>query len=266
MPLPRSTRTTSMKAILLTHLLAFTTAYVVPADLPDGTYIVPHLNNLEASTDDVPITNLTFITANNPSTTIHARQYNDDGTEHSFFPQIGWPEDPRIPSVPQPNFPLDIEYPPIRDNGTYRPLEHIDATRWDCFHDARNFNPRDIAQARASMMDYCDRFLVPMRTRNMAVSKYGNVVVYVCNWEWEHQICDRREYAEVEGKWLNRMCGTLGPGFVAMDGWKKAYGRAYVGMRICPEGVKMKDVSFVGEFGRDGSQFAQKGDGSSPLC
>ena len=240
---------------LLLAFLSVAAALVVPDDLEDGTYIIdPEDPSALTRRDGVSEQERWANWQSNP---LYVPNYH-----FPYLPGVVFPDDteavPKLPKTPE----ITEDNAPPRDNITYHDAEYIPMTRADCHNDLHWFRERDYLQARESILDYCDRFLVSKKTRLMAVSKHGNVVAYVCNFDRKAPvICSRREWEQAEDKWLTPKCGALGPGFVAMDGLKKIYGRTYVGEKVCPELYRVRDRTFKGFLGRQRNDNEWKRDG-----
>ena len=179
----------------------------------------------------------------------HAASANEYKSKRSLQP-VSFPEDPSQVRhrPPLKNGPPQPDFVP-RDNLTFVEHEYLLVSRYDCTHEAELFGLRDIEQARATMLDFCDRFMVPGRTRLLGASKNGEVAYYVCNYSKKPVGCSRREFAQAEDRWLDRMCGVMGAGYIHMPKWMKMYGRAYTDTDVCPGGTKMVNVMFRGQFG-----------------
>ncbi|CEJ94049.1 hypothetical protein VHEMI09605 [[Torrubiella] hemipterigena] len=204
--------------------------YTIPAHLPDGTY------NVHFPIDSSNNSALDF---KNPI----VRRVPGRIPPHNQVPkEFQTPSDADLSRLK----------PPLRDDlmYLYTHASHEERTKeypltvsdHDCNYNMRPMNRDDWNQARHYMYEYCDKFLVPARTRHITVSKHGTAAAYVCNYSKELRVCSKPEFQWAEFHWLDMRCGEFRPGWVEMSKQKKIYGRAHVGMSICSKHSRLHDA------------------------
>ncbi|KAK2592489.1 hypothetical protein QQS21_009799 [Conoideocrella luteorostrata] len=152
------------------------------------------------------------------------------------LPPIDDPDDTNKPY--QPSLPAKEErvaFPaPHRDNATLATQfqEPFYISNHDCDFDKPRFRENEYLEAQQSMFRYCDLYLVPKKTRLLVLSKYGNVMLYICNWSKKDALCTREHWMFVENQQLTRQCDGA-PGWAEMKKEKKVLGSAYPKDRVC---------------------------------
>ncbi|KAF7536854.1 hypothetical protein G7Z17_g12966 [Cylindrodendrum hubeiense] len=137
-----------------------------------------------------------------------------------------------LPNGP-PEYLPDLAPPvlPVQDiPGDYGKVP-LDVLDWDCIYSEPPYDLADYQIARANLMSFCNRWVVPRRMAHISAARRGEVVVYVCNYKQKRQSCSGREYKWAETHYFNS-CGDTTPGWVFLKG-DKAYGRGWIGEELC---------------------------------
>lgn len=224
--------------------------FLIPRDLSDGFYTV-----------DFPMVNETHSNYSHPIVKRHFHADGDDELGNDLSEELSDVIDDthQMAARAENDNNNDDDYggpvlldeedlpPPERDNGTYRGHENptIEVTDFQCMYDQRPLPAKELDEAHRGLFKFCETYLVRKRTIQIALSKKGNVMSYVCNYRKSRAaVCGRREIKRVEKHYLDTHCGELVPGWVGMDSQGKKYGRAYIWDKICPYRKQKLDKTF----------------------
>ncbi|KAI9170901.1 hypothetical protein HJFPF1_00378 [Paramyrothecium foliicola] len=242
----------SSPLLVFSTLLVAVCSWTIPSNIPDGIYHVVMPDDYSEGSDtalgkrsgnrsrsNVTINRLDF----------HRRHQRGrlDGRARSDYPdtriwgEVGNP----FSKSNTPGHEL-----PYRPDSQWKETVPLPVTSSDCIFNELPLNLHDYEQARDGLLRYCDHFLVPARSRHIALSISGDVATYVCNSRKKPVGCDRKEWEWAEVNYFDTKCRNMLPAWVRMKkkGWNKEYGRVWKSMRICQD-KELDSITWQGNLG-----------------
>lgn len=131
---------------------------------------------------------------------------------------------------------------PPSPNGLKAPLP---VSEYRCGFNVPRLNRRDYEQARDGLLAYCDDFMIPRRSRHIAVSVNGDVAAFVCNSSSKPNFCSRDVWDWVEANYFDRICHPRTAAWVHSKKTRLGYGRGWKNMKMCVD-KKLWSMTWVG--------------------
>ncbi|KPM45550.1 hypothetical protein AK830_g895 [Neonectria ditissima] len=218
-------------AALALGLSPFSAAWVFPRHLPDGVYHIT-LPNPDDTAGKATIVKRAQAYGDKPRVKPEHRLIGepqadtDFYTEHLMHNQDMWNERP--PALqPHDGAPGD------RGDVPFVLADKVHD--WDCVFREPPLERAAYLEARANLMDYCDRWALNGRSAHIAAARRGETVVYACSYDWNPAPCSRREFRWAEEHYMDPIdkCGELRSAWVYSRKVERSYGRGWAGSNIC---------------------------------